>query len=165
MYSCDIWDCFSILGIFNQWDYISGNVEIAMTHMNSDSIHPDGSIYFMKMQSLFLEVRNGCKQSFSPLSQGGSSNRAYQEDRAIFWPLSTKRIPCYLPPDTYWLENCSYATFLRLMSQYFFIIAWNREVYKSQGCLSTLPWIRKCIGINFTCPDIFEIPPERIKVR
>lgn len=90
IYSCDIWDCFSILGIFNQWNYISGNVEIAMTHMNPDSIYPDGPIYFTKMLSLFLEGRNGSKQSFSPLSQGGSSHTAYQEDGTIFWPLPMK---------------------------------------------------------------------------
>lgn len=90
MYSCDIWDCFSILGIFNQWDYISGNVEIAMTHMNPDSIYPNGSIYFMKNVITFPRGKKWFKQSFSPLSQDGSNNTAYQEDRTIFWPLSTK---------------------------------------------------------------------------
>lgn len=49
MHSCDISDCFSILGIFNQRKHIPGNVEMAMTHMNSASAYPRGSISLKKM--------------------------------------------------------------------------------------------------------------------
>lgn len=61
MQSCDNQDWFSILGIHNQYSYVPGNVEMAMTHKNPASIYQGYSIYFRRMWSLFIEVRIGSK--------------------------------------------------------------------------------------------------------
>lgn len=78
---------------------------MAVTHMNSASTYPRGSISFIKMSSVFLEVRSGSKPlNFKSFWLCPKEGQAVQHIRGTEQSLAV-RTKGSLSFATYWLEN------------------------------------------------------------